>query len=431
MPKDNDVVVRRHAKRYSPTKMFEESKSDSSLENRLIRERKVNEVLNKLDTPIDRFCVGYGDFHSKLSDIKEIGRGGFGNVYSARIDGSPRFVIKEALLTPDEVERLKYSKGHNIIVRNSYPEEYRIMMMVNNALYSEACPNFLLTYNIGICVGCRNSMESVCYNAFQEPAIGNLNDLFSVQDNVAMSCVYQLLAGVYWIHSKYGIFHKDIKGGNILLLPYTNTGYSLYTVNGINYYVENVGYLFCIADFGISSVLKPSFTTQNYLGARNAKVEPDGTLKPFSSRYNLSFTSIRSEPTVSSDMKFITWEDSTISTNNVFSTTASPEPTEVVNLDDTLTFPPFDFYYDIQTVLATIVGGASFSPFQLVYNPGMPGISDKIKEYLSSQIVYPFPYSYDSARFVRADFMLHVLYTNYQMDDDREEDVTNTWVVDK
>jgi len=408
MPKDTSPRQdRRKAGRSTPTKTNTSQTSDSTLEKRLIRERRVNEALNALDVPLFRVCVEGGPFWSALTHIRVLGSGAFGQVYSAKLPDTPRFVIKEALLTESETKRIQLSREKSMVVRNSYPEEYRIMTLVNDALYSETCPNFLLAYNLAVCEGCRGNAMNICYTAFLEPALGDLSLIGTLTDSVAESCLYQLLAALYWLHTTYGIYHSDIKRENILLLRGEPVGFTTYVVNSVEYKVANVGYVFCLNDFGLSQTFKPAFSGQNYLGTRNAQVINDTSLQPITCQYGLNFSTTRSEPTRVPALN-IRWQDGSVSTENRFSTTISPEPNTIVNLNDTKIWPPFEFYLDIQDVLKTIVGGAS--PTQAHPHPNLISDTSPFKSTVSSQCVDSFPYAFDATRFLRADIMLSVLY---------------------
>lgn len=427
MPKDTSPrKQRRKSRRSTPTATDKSDETDKTLEMRLIRERKVNQALNALNVSLFRICVADGPFRASLSDVRVLGSGAFGQVYSAKLPGSPRFVIKEALLTDRETTRIKYSRSKSIVVCNSYPEEYRVMTLVNDALYSEACPNFLLAYNLAVCEGCRGDALKTCYTAFLEPALGDLSTLESLTDTVAESCTFQLLAALHWLHSKYGIYHSDIKKENVLLLRGEATGFTSYVLNDDEYQVANVGYVFCLNDFGLSQTFKPAFSGTNYMGTRNARVVKDAVLEPVTCRYGLNFATTRSEPTLVPPRP-VRWQDGTVSTENRFSATTSPVPSAIVDLNDTKTWPPFEFYLDVQDVLKTLVGGSS--PTQAHPHIPFAGPSDVFKMTLKSQCVDTFPYAFDAARFLRADIMLAVLFRSFNPEP-MHKNSSVTWTID-
>jgi serine/threonine protein kinase len=328
-----------------------------------------------------------------------IGQGSFGNVYIANINNSPQFVIKEAVLSKKELDKLHLNKSLNFITHEHYPNEYGISMLVNNSLYNDECPNFLLTYNIALCQSCR-STENICSTVFVEKACGDLTILSqTLNRELVLAAIQQLMAALFWLHSKFGIYHNDIKKENVLFIKGLNQGYTRYIVNDVEYNVKNVGYIFCLNDFGLSKVYKPHFSTMDFYGTRNAQVTSDGTLIPI---------------TIKDNTTIVTWTDETTSTNNAFTSSSK----DVINLNDTISFPPFEFYYDIQDLLKTFVGGSSptqrYPHEELIEFP-------EIKKYTLDNFVYD---KMHSAKYIRADLMLSNLYT-----DTTPIRVENTWVI--
>lgn len=418
MPKVKGVISRRRSRRSSSRKFIEE---DRQMEIRLKKERKVNEVLNSLSISLFDVCIEKGPFRSLLKNVNYINSGAFGNVYSASIENSPQFVIKEAVLNSEEEKRIRLSKAKSYVVRNSYPDEYRIMTLVNDALYSGRCPNFLLTYNLAVCENCRNSQQ--CYTAFLEQALGGLNSI-KFTDDIIISMLFQLFAALCWLHFTYGIFHSDIKADNILVLRGESDGVTKYVIDDNEYLIKNVGFIFCLNDFGLSQVFKPNFTTQNFLGTRNGRVDANELLEPISCRYGLEFSTTRSNPIKTQPLP-VRWDNGKISTENRFSTTVDPVPSIPVDLNDTKTFPPFEFCVDIQNILMTIIGGKG--PFHAIAHQPLR-ISPNLRTTLLKYCFSTFPYSYNSAKFVRADLMLKALYSEIDSGIDNRK-VTSTWYI--
>lgn len=396
MPKDTSIKSKRQKSRYKPTDVL--IGESHQLEHRLHKEILINNILNRTGIELNDTCVEKGPFLNLLSNVKLIGQGAFGNVYTGNINNSPQFVIKEAVLTEKEQDNLQLNKSLNFISHAYYPDEYRISVLVNRAIYDEECPNFLLTYNIALCRNCRLSNKT-CSTVFVEKAYGDLTALSqTLNRELVLSAIQQLMAALFWLHSKFGIYHNDIKKENILFLKGLNQGYTKYIVNDIEYNVKNVGYTFCLNDFGLSRVYKPNFSTMDFFGTRNAQVSKDGTLIPLTIDGNTP----------------VAWSDGTISTNNMFTSTF----TDLINLNDTISFPPFEFYFDIQDLLKTFVGGQS--PTQRYPHEELIDFPE-IKRYTQDNFVYD---KLSSAKYIRADLMLEKLYTVIS-----PAQVENTWVI--
>ena len=118
-----------------------------------------------------------------FSNVVEIGRGSFGQIYRATLKGNDdQLVIKEAYLRPNEKRVLKEATDKNQkwedVKKNSYPHENRILDLVNQLLLSRRCPNFVYIYNMAMCDGCRvhrlfdkgGSDSGSCYVTFMESA---------------------------------------------------------------------------------------------------------------------------------------------------------------------------------------------------------------------------------------------------------------------
>ncbi len=76
-----------------------------------------------------------------------------------------------------------------------------------------------------------------------------------------LSALVQILAAVHCIHKLYGIQHCDIKIANVLKknIPKQANEYFRYSLDGINYFVPNTGFVAILNDFGVSFSTSPKF----------------------------------------------------------------------------------------------------------------------------------------------------------------------------
>jgi len=335
-------------------------------------------------------------------------------VYRAKIKGQ-EFVVKEALLTSEEKLNVEASRGKTLVVKNSYPEEFRIMSLLNNSIYSKQCPNFLLAYNLAVCEGCKlpNAKPGSCFISFLEPANGDLSTFDGIlTDEIAKSMLYQLFAALSCVHTVYGIFHSDIKQENVLVQKIKPGGYFEYNINGKTYYVKNVGYVFFLNDFGLSQVFKPTFSKQTFYGTRNARVTDDEKLAAITCRYSANFSSYKTPASLAA-AEPIKWKDGQLGTNNKFGV-VNIVPLEVVNLENTREYPPFEFFLDVQDLLLMCVSGSS--PTQRYPHRGLNGLSIEFIETLRGYVRESFPYTANAAKFIRSDIMLSDLYEMFERD---------------
>jgi serine/threonine protein kinase len=331
-------------------------------------------------------------FRSNFSDIVEIGKGTFGQVYRATL-ANDKLVIKEAYLEPNEKRVLKESTTQNqtweAVEKNSYPRENRILDLVNQLLLSRRCPNFVYVYNMAMCDGCKvkrlfdNTVASgSCYVTFMESADTDLGHIDLINFDEQLSVLYQLLIAVYAIHRYYAIWHRDIKTSNVFVQLIKPGGYFEYVIEGKSYFVKNMGIVVYLADFGVSSVMSPLYAFTNYYGTRNAEVmrsseEVGGSYlywRPISvsNKQTLIWTGGRPNPFVKA-------------TRNVI-TDPNIESSVPINLNNSQKFPAFEFYDDIQDVIRMFVGGKQTA--QQGNHLPMKGLSPQLRDLITQKKAY-------------------------------------------
>lgn len=69
------------------------------------------------------------------------------------------------------------------------------------------------------------------------------------------SCFLQIFFGLYVLQYYSGILHNDLHWANILVFNIEKGGQWCYTINEQQYYIQNLGYLFVLWDFGMSSYI--------------------------------------------------------------------------------------------------------------------------------------------------------------------------------
>lgn len=347
---------------------------------------KVVKILRTLPTSQYGICMSgsrSGGFRQHMTNVRLLGHGSFGEIYIAKIGGA-LVVVKEAYLTPTEkkiiTEDHLHSKNIGQIPPESYPEEYVIDILINDILDNRQCQNFIYTYDLGVCEDCKLQIAPLtktvkfCYTTFMEPADFSLDkiDSSTLNEDDAYNFLYQLLLAVITIHQVYGIFHTDIKLENILVKTTSPGGFYEYKVGRNTYYVENRGYILCLADFGASRVFKPIVQTKinpklikghaSY-GSRNAAVRLISgrpTWEPIICQYNIEInkTGKITKGPAKLRQTWITPNKETFqSTWNQFYKGVDINPNILVDLNDTVTFPPFEFGLDIADVFRTLIGG--------------------------------------------------------------------------
>jgi len=292
-----------------------------------------------------------------VENHKLIGAGTFGNVYSVKIPKTNISVaIKEGRITVKELKNSMVKK---------YPPEYIYNGLINNLIENKVCPNFSYTYAILFCNHCTieelgvKPINTQCSETIVELFNYTLDKQKDLRDEVVLSLLFQILFAIASIQVRYGMFHNDVKKENILVKLVPAGGYWVYQLDGITYYVPNYGYLAALNDFGVSIVYKPSLpslTIHDY-GRRQAKVVERGnrwffepfTTQRFPSEGKQGVVRNISPPFIPNTNKKLTW--------NHFWKNFDSKPSIPVDMEDMVTFPPYNFHYDVIDTIFMFIGG--------------------------------------------------------------------------
>jgi serine/threonine protein kinase len=366
---------------------------------RLAKGLRINNSLRAINADQWDMCMTGTNapaFRANFSNVAEIGKGSFGQIYRATINtgNDDELVIKEAYLRPDEKRILKKATGQNqrweTIQKNSYPHENRILDLVNQLLLHRRCPNFVYVYNMAMCDGCKVQRlfdkgpptSGSCYVTFMESATTDLKHVELLNFEEQLSVLYQLLIAVYAIHRYYAIWHRDIKTSNVFVAQIKPGGYFEYVIDGKTYYVKNTGVVAYLADFGVAEVMSPLYAFKNYYGSRDAEV--------MRSSQEVDGSNLYWKPISLSSKPPIDWSDRTTGsrvrgTKNLI-TNPNIKSSIPINLNNNQKFPAFEFFDDIQDVIRIFVGGKQAA--QLGSHTPMKKLSPELKDLIMNKQAY-------------------------------------------
>lgn len=387
-------IFKKYMKNCGDVEDVKKPKSLSWFTKRLDKGIRINNSLRTISSDQWNMCmsgINAPKFRENFTNIKEIGKGSFGQVYRASIitldndvQKTDEVVIKEAYLKPGEKRVLKALKTQNnkwdAISKNSYPQEYRILDLVNQLLLSHKCPNFVYIYNMAMCDGCKimnvqQYSSGSCYVTFMESAKKDLA-LFQIWGEEQLSVLYQLLIAVYAIHKYYAIWHRDIKPSNILVQEIKAGGYFEYIIEGKTYYVKNMGIVVYLSDFGVSEVLSPLYAFKHFYGTRNAEV--------MTSHEEVKGSNLYWKPITIKPNRTILWNDDSGTTvkgtNNYINTPSITNTSSPIDLNNNQKFPAFEFFNDIQDVIRIFIGGDRTE--QHGKHPKLHTLDDKVEQLL-------------------------------------------------
>lgn len=237
------------------------------VQRRLNLMKKVTSNLLQIGVTQGRMCFRNPIFYGKFASMLLIGSGTFGQVYLASLNNH-NVIIKEAVLTSEDGPLALY-KGGRDIPSQYWTVEYSIAKRLNDLVISKRCPNFMLTYDLGLCLKCRSDYkEAICSMTFMEPASFDLAFAFNERvlgPSSQLSLLSQLLIALYYVQETFQIFHSDIKAQNILILETPALAKTLfkYKVKGADTFpVENTGLVLCLTDFGVADKIGPHSTVK-------------------------------------------------------------------------------------------------------------------------------------------------------------------------
>ena len=169
--------------------------------------------------------------------------------------------LKEIFILEEMTKILQEKKYHNLpIIYNSFQKKKRDFILNNliddkdkkdkNSLFNKIS-NFL------------KQNKNKNYNIYiNELANGDLKSFFNKYDDnrqeiteeLLNNAIIQIIMSIATLHD-IGIRHNDTHYGNFLYHKIKPGGYIKYTIRNKSYYLKNLGYLWVIWDFGISTQL--------------------------------------------------------------------------------------------------------------------------------------------------------------------------------
>jgi hypothetical protein len=122
--------------------------------------------------------------------------------------------------------------------------------LINQMIYQNICPHYIQNYNWEF-------SKQKTFNIYNEFVNGG--DFYSFlslthTDEIWYNVFFQIMYAMMSYRKYFDMVHGDLHTGNILIHKVSKGGYWKYTINGKNYYLPNLGYVFIINDFGFASI---------------------------------------------------------------------------------------------------------------------------------------------------------------------------------
>lgn len=372
------------------------------------------------------------DFKSKLGETFILGKGTFGQVYLSSIDTGggleQKIVIKEAILSEKDRKKME-PHTKNGFPQNSWPDEFKLLSLTKDILERKQSPNFLNVYHLSACEGCSITTltgmhTGTCYTTFMEAADGDISSLpphVLGKQNLQRSFVYQMMIALHIVQKEYGMLHRDIKKVNIMYqnTPQLEGQFFKYIVGDKEYLVENAGFVFYLADFGVSTLCKPQWALGDFYGERNGMVQRIGDrveLVPIVSEYlyykdKKDATTWKRGP--SPPLK---WQGELTGTRNRVIKGHDPEFNIPVDLSNTQVFPSWQFNGDIQDIFRMVTGGDHSVQKGNHKGFGRVAINSMLKPVLTNKKYFELIWTKDMAHQVLAGEMMKKIYVEISDD---------------
>lgn len=234
-----------------------------------VRERK-SRLINFMKNL--EHSVGVSDWEdediSKFVHKSFLGKGNEGTVYTSkfklhsnRISNTP-FVSKVV-----DLKKIEKSKDiSKIVLKSTANEIYKLfstkeafnkpslmemltMTMTNQLILQNICPHYSMNYYWDV-----NSTKKQLFMYNELANAGDYDDWATKKHSEEMwfNAFFQIFVGLYGLKKYFNMLHTDFHTNNILVHKVKPGGYWKYIIDGENYYVPNLGYIFLIHDFGFT-----------------------------------------------------------------------------------------------------------------------------------------------------------------------------------
>jgi hypothetical protein len=138
-------------------------------------------------------------------------------------------------------------------------------MLSTILVMANICPNLPVLYKYFWCPKCHFVNKQItpktqpCLIVINELAEGDLKMYLEKKPqiwnhNLITNCLFQIAAGLYSLQKFYNLTHNDLHYGNVLVHEVQPGGFWHYLIDGKNYYIPNLGYVFVLWDFGMAHI---------------------------------------------------------------------------------------------------------------------------------------------------------------------------------
>ena len=176
-----------------------------------------------------------------LNKYEFINKGLQGEIFKVQSDKCGSVVIKKKINHKEDNEKWKNNLSW---LSKKLFKEYEIMKKTNYLINEFICPNYIQVYNF-------NSNIPLI---IMEYADGDARFLFNSDvfypNELYNSLIFQVLAGIYYLHNNVKLLHNDLNLDNVFYKKINPNIIFHYKINKKDYYLPTFGYLFMLGDYG-------------------------------------------------------------------------------------------------------------------------------------------------------------------------------------
>ena len=247
----------------------------ANITDRLVYYKKIRTILEIKDIP-NQGCFSYKDKQLILGNSivlkKQIGSASKnGIVYLSNIKNKPIYTFAVKVSQDDKTT----------------DKEVMLLEEVNLYVLKQVNPHFPIIYGVFRCDNVYDEYEkmtpleqssfpkelvSIATNEKNKKAVSILNELangdlrsfmneYGMNDDLMTNALVQNIIAILSFHSVTNHYHNDTHAGNFLYHKIKKGGYFHYKILNEDYYIENLGYLWVIWDYGMATSMKSKIKT--------------------------------------------------------------------------------------------------------------------------------------------------------------------------
>lgn len=236
------------------------------INNRFKRYHIFKNVLSKILITKKHVCLNDGgninllNYFTAVKKLNDCGK--FGEIYSAcHLDN--KYITKTEPQLYTIIKMIPIEKNileQNMNTKFSAWREVKALKLVSNLVLFNKTIHFPILYGYYICNTCTydnphlKDESRTCIVVISEMIKYNLKMWLIMKKKIALNVWYniyfQIIVSIYILQKNFQIIHNDLHWENILVSEIKSGGYWVYMIDGISYYLPNIGIIIKITDFG-------------------------------------------------------------------------------------------------------------------------------------------------------------------------------------